>query len=92
MLKFINLTRRTEIGANSYYIEIGGHRTAPLLELTGLFGHMWRCVLSSANRRNHPLEDVQHVEQQRSTIPGNSIDGRLVFAGAKPLEEGSQSE
>ena len=26
MLKFINLTRRTEIGANSYYIEIGGHR------------------------------------------------------------------
>jgi Cft2 family RNA processing exonuclease len=25
-LKFINLTRRTEIGANSYYIEIGGHR------------------------------------------------------------------
>jgi len=25
-LKFINLTRRTEIGANSYYLEIGGHR------------------------------------------------------------------
>ena len=25
-MKFINLTRRTEIGANSYYIEIGGHR------------------------------------------------------------------
>src|SRR5438094_8423609 len=25
-LKFINLTRRTEIGANSYYIEIGGRR------------------------------------------------------------------
>jgi len=25
-LKFINLTRRTEIGANSYYIEIGGQR------------------------------------------------------------------
>jgi len=25
-LKFINLTRRTEIGANSYYIEIGPHR------------------------------------------------------------------
>jgi Cft2 family RNA processing exonuclease len=25
-LKFINLTRRTEIGANSYYIEIGRHR------------------------------------------------------------------
>jgi len=25
-LKFINLTRRTEIGANSYYIEAGGHR------------------------------------------------------------------
>jgi Cft2 family RNA processing exonuclease len=24
-LKFINLTRRTEIGANSYYLEIGGH-------------------------------------------------------------------
>jgi Cft2 family RNA processing exonuclease len=27
-LKFINLTRRTEIGANSYYLEIGGHRLA----------------------------------------------------------------
>jgi Cft2 family RNA processing exonuclease len=25
-LKFINLTRHTEIGANSYYIEIGGHK------------------------------------------------------------------
>jgi Cft2 family RNA processing exonuclease len=25
-LKFINLTRRTEIGANSYYLEIGRHR------------------------------------------------------------------
>src|SRR5436309_3344185 len=25
-LKFINLTRRTEIGANSYYLEIGGCR------------------------------------------------------------------
>jgi Cft2 family RNA processing exonuclease len=25
-LKFINLTRRTEIGANSYYLEIGGRR------------------------------------------------------------------
>jgi Cft2 family RNA processing exonuclease len=25
-VKFINLTRRTEIGANSYYIETGGHR------------------------------------------------------------------
>ena len=25
-LKFINLTRRTEIGANCYYLEIGGHR------------------------------------------------------------------
>jgi Cft2 family RNA processing exonuclease len=25
-LKFINLTRRTEIGANSYYLEIGQHR------------------------------------------------------------------
>ena len=25
-LKFINLTRRTEIGANSYYLEIEGHR------------------------------------------------------------------
>jgi Cft2 family RNA processing exonuclease len=25
-LKFINLTRRTEIGANSYYIELGGHQ------------------------------------------------------------------
>src|SRR5690349_11114026 len=25
-LKFINLTRRTEIGANSYYFEIGRHR------------------------------------------------------------------
>jgi len=25
-LKFINLTRRTEIGANSYYLEIGGHQ------------------------------------------------------------------
>jgi Cft2 family RNA processing exonuclease len=25
-LKFINLTRRTEIGANSYYVEIGRHR------------------------------------------------------------------
>lgn len=25
-LKFINLTRRTEIGANSYYLEMGGHR------------------------------------------------------------------
>jgi len=25
-LKFINLTRRTEIGANSYYTEVGGHR------------------------------------------------------------------
>ena len=25
-MKFINLTRRTEIGANSYYIEIGPHR------------------------------------------------------------------
>jgi Cft2 family RNA processing exonuclease len=25
-LKVINLTRRTEIGANSYYLEIGGHR------------------------------------------------------------------
>jgi Cft2 family RNA processing exonuclease len=25
-LKFLNLTRRTEIGANSYYLEIGGHR------------------------------------------------------------------
>jgi len=25
-LKFINLTRRTEIGANSYYLEIGHHR------------------------------------------------------------------
>jgi len=25
-LKFINLTRRTEIGANSYYLEAGGHR------------------------------------------------------------------
>ncbi len=25
-MKFINLTRRTEIGANSYYIEIGGQR------------------------------------------------------------------
>ena len=24
-MKFINLTRRTEIGANSYYLEIGGH-------------------------------------------------------------------
>src|SRR4029453_3489773 len=24
-LKFINLTQRTEIGANSYYLEIGGH-------------------------------------------------------------------
>jgi Cft2 family RNA processing exonuclease len=26
LLKFINLTRRTEIGANSYYLEIGRHR------------------------------------------------------------------
>src|SRR5204863_4358220 len=26
LVKFINLTRRTEIGANSYYIELGGHR------------------------------------------------------------------
>ena len=26
ILKFVNLTRRTEIGANSYYLEIGGHR------------------------------------------------------------------
>jgi Cft2 family RNA processing exonuclease len=25
-LKFINLTRRTEIGANSYYLEVAGHR------------------------------------------------------------------
>ena len=25
-MKFINLTRRTEIGANSYYLEIAGHR------------------------------------------------------------------
>jgi Cft2 family RNA processing exonuclease len=25
-LKFINLTRHTEIGANSYYLEIGRHR------------------------------------------------------------------
>src|SRR6266487_1933737 len=25
-LKFTNLTRRTEIGANSYYLEIAGHR------------------------------------------------------------------
>ena len=25
-MKFINLTRRVEIGANSYYLEIGGHR------------------------------------------------------------------
>jgi Cft2 family RNA processing exonuclease len=25
-LKFINLTRRTEIGANSYYLEVGRHR------------------------------------------------------------------
>jgi Cft2 family RNA processing exonuclease len=25
-LKFVNLTRRTEIGANSYYLEIGRHR------------------------------------------------------------------
>lgn len=25
-MKFINLTRRTEIGANSYYLEIDGHR------------------------------------------------------------------
>jgi Cft2 family RNA processing exonuclease len=25
ILKFINLTRRTEIGANSYYLEVGGH-------------------------------------------------------------------
>jgi len=25
-LKFTNLTRRTEIGANSYYIEAGRHR------------------------------------------------------------------
>jgi Cft2 family RNA processing exonuclease len=25
-LKFINLTRRTEIGANSYYLEMGRHR------------------------------------------------------------------
>jgi Cft2 family RNA processing exonuclease len=25
-VKFINLTRHTEIGANSYYLEIGGHR------------------------------------------------------------------
>jgi Cft2 family RNA processing exonuclease len=25
-LKFINLTRQTEIGANSYYLELGGHR------------------------------------------------------------------
>jgi Cft2 family RNA processing exonuclease len=25
-LKFLNLTRRIEIGANSYYLEIGGHR------------------------------------------------------------------
>jgi Cft2 family RNA processing exonuclease len=25
-VKFINLTRRTEIGANSYYLETGGHR------------------------------------------------------------------
>ncbi len=27
-MKFINLTRRTEIGANSYYLEIGRHRLA----------------------------------------------------------------
>ena len=27
-MKFINLTRRTEIGANSYYLEIGRHRVA----------------------------------------------------------------
>jgi len=26
VVKFINLTRRTEIGANSYYVEIGRHR------------------------------------------------------------------
>ncbi len=25
-MKFINLTRRTEIGANSYYLEAGGRR------------------------------------------------------------------
>ena len=25
-MKFINLTRQTEIGANSYYLELGGHR------------------------------------------------------------------
>src|SRR5437870_8789623 len=25
-VKFINLTRQTEIGANSYYLEAGGHR------------------------------------------------------------------
>ncbi len=26
LLKFTNLTRRTEIGSNSYYLEMGGHR------------------------------------------------------------------
>src|SRR5947207_3118776 len=26
VMKFINLTRRTEIGANSYYLELGGHQ------------------------------------------------------------------
>src|SRR2546430_5417276 len=26
LVKFINLTRRTEIGANSYYLEVGDHR------------------------------------------------------------------
>src|SRR5438128_11925523 len=26
LVKFINLTRQTEIGANSYYLELAGHR------------------------------------------------------------------
>ena len=30
-MKFINLTRRTEIGANSYYLEAGGHRLVLVL-------------------------------------------------------------
>jgi Cft2 family RNA processing exonuclease len=52
-LKFINLTRRTEIGANSYYLEIGRHRL--LLD----------CGMHPKNTGEDALPNLKAIADQR---------------------------
>ena len=52
-MKFINLTRRTEIGANSYYLEIGRHRL--LLD----------CGMHPKNTGEDALPNLKAIADQR---------------------------